>query len=104
MKLRSVILMELQQSQYTQLILKKRVLSGIVHHLGKYDIIIRLLLGLTPPHQKFLNFKNSNTQPHLHNSTNTALQHTISIPNCSLKEKLLNNIKIISRKVVFVEL
>ncbi len=37
MKLRSVVLVELQQSQYAQSILKKRASSGIVHHLGKYD-------------------------------------------------------------------
>ncbi len=36
MKLRSVVLVELQQSQYAQSILKKRASSGIVHHLGKY--------------------------------------------------------------------
>ena len=38
MKLRSVVLVELQQSQYAQSILKKRASSGIVHHVGKYNI------------------------------------------------------------------
>src|SRR6266511_310995 len=39
MKLKSVVLVELQQSQYAQSILKKRASSGIVHHVGKYDIV-----------------------------------------------------------------
>ena len=46
MKLRSVVLVELQQSQYAQSILKKRASSGIVHHVGKYDILFTWLMVL----------------------------------------------------------